>query len=253
MDEFQDFSGKSYKRNIDHPDLNLNIENWYVGWPNFLTMSKVFVLGLMQPPPGSLVWWTSWGGPPWATTTTGTPRCTLRITRGSSPLTSPPSQPVLWRLWEVRSNTEPRPPSSTITLSTRVCPVYFGWLMFVSVILSPPGHTDHSEVNLGAPLVSISLGLPAIFLIGGPSLDTVPCPLLLRWQGFWPMVTCYHYVIIMLSRSGDVLVMERQARLCYHAVPRILPREARMVSTDTEEARERSDDQSFIEVRVNTS
>ena len=57
----------------------------------------------------------------------------------------------------------------------------------------------------------------------------------------------------MLSRSGDVLVMERQARLCYHAVPRILPREARMVSTDTEEARERSDDQSFIEVRVNTS
>ena len=44
MDEFQDFSGKNYKRNIDHPDLNLNIENWYVDWPNFLTMSKVFVL-----------------------------------------------------------------------------------------------------------------------------------------------------------------------------------------------------------------
>ena len=49
----------------------------------------------------------------------------------------------------------------------------------------PPGHTDHSEVNLEAPLVSISLGLPAIFLIGGPSLDTVPCPLLLRWPGWW--------------------------------------------------------------------
>ena len=46
---------------------------------------------------------------------------------------------------------------------------------------SLPGHTDHSEINLGAPLVSISLGLPAIFLIGGPSLDTVPSPLLLRW------------------------------------------------------------------------
>ena len=43
MDDFQDFSGKRYKRNIDHPDLNLDIENWYVGCSNFLTMSKVFV------------------------------------------------------------------------------------------------------------------------------------------------------------------------------------------------------------------
>ena len=57
------------------------------------------------------------------------------------------------------------------------------------------------------------------------------------------MVTCF-----MLSRSGDVLVMERQARLCYHAVPRILPGVA---STDkAEEARERSADQRFIEVKV---
>ncbi len=57
------------------------------------------------------------------------------------------------------------------------------------------------------------------------------------------MVTC-----VMLSRSGDVLVMERQARLCYHAVPRILSGKA---STDkAEEARERSADQRFIEVKV---
>ena len=158
----------------------------------------------MQPPPGSLVWWTSWGGPPWAIITTGTPRCTLRITGGSSPLTSPASQPVLWRLWEVTSNTEPRPPSSTITLSTRVCQVDSEWLMSVCESLSPPGHTDHSEVNLGAPLVSISLGLPAIFLIGGPGLDTVPCPLLLRWPGCWLMVTCVMcHVIQVWWCSGD--------------------------------------------------
>ena len=42
------------------------------------------------------------------------------------------------------------------------------------------GHTDHSEHNLSAPLVSVSLGLPAIFLVGGPTLDTVPVPLMLR-------------------------------------------------------------------------
>lgn len=67
------------------------------------------------------------------------------------------------------------------------------------------GHTDLSEHNLSAPLLSISFGLPAIFLIGGASLSSVPAALILR--------------------SGDVLVMEREARLAYHAVPRILERE----------------------------
>ena len=64
------------------------------------------------------------------------------------------------------------------------------------------GHTDQSEHNLSAPLLSISLGQAAIFLIGGSSLDTVPSAVLLR--------------------SGDILLMERESRLAYHAVPRIL-------------------------------
>ena len=68
--------------------------------------------------------------------------------------------------------------------------------------LHSAGHTDHSEENLRAPLLSISLGQPAIFLIGGSSLATVPTAVLLR--------------------SGDVLLMERESRLAYHAVPRIL-------------------------------
>ena len=61
------------------------------------------------------------------------------------------------------------------------------------------GHTDHSEDNLSAPLLSISLGQPAIFLIGGFSLATVPTAVLLR--------------------SGDVVMMERESRLAFHAVP----------------------------------
>ncbi|XP_055524742.1 nucleic acid dioxygenase ALKBH1 isoform X2 [Wyeomyia smithii] len=63
------------------------------------------------------------------------------------------------------------------------------------------GHTDHSEKNLDAPLFSFSFGQPAVFLIGGPSKDERPDALLLR--------------------SGDVIVMTRASRLCYHAVPRV--------------------------------
>lgn len=63
-------------------------------------------------------------------------------------------------------------------------------------------HTDHSEEDLSFPLVSISFGLSAIFLIGGESKKVEP-----------------HAILI---RSGDVIVMTRQARVSYHAVPRVL-------------------------------
>jgi len=64
------------------------------------------------------------------------------------------------------------------------------------------GHTDHSEPNRKAPLLSISFGRPAVFLIGGPTKQTRPESILLR--------------------SGDVLIMTEKARNSYHAVPRIL-------------------------------
>lgn len=64
------------------------------------------------------------------------------------------------------------------------------------------GHTDHSEVNLDAPLFSISFGQSAIFLIGGPERSDAATPILLQ--------------------SGDILVMSKESRLCFHAVPRIL-------------------------------
>lgn len=64
------------------------------------------------------------------------------------------------------------------------------------------GHTDHSEQNLQAPLFSFSFGQSAIFLIGGTSKDIKPSAILLK--------------------SGDVLVMSHESRICYHAVPRIV-------------------------------
>merc|ERR1712173_322353 len=51
-------------------------------------------------------------------------------------------------------------------------------------------------------LLSLSFGLPAIFLCGGPTKNTKPTAVLLR--------------------SGDILVMTREARDKYHGVPRIL-------------------------------
>ncbi|CAH0559955.1 unnamed protein product [Brassicogethes aeneus] len=64
------------------------------------------------------------------------------------------------------------------------------------------GHTDHSEMNLEAPLFSFSLGQTAIFLLGGISKDTKPSAMFLR--------------------SGDVVIMSKESRLCYHGVPKIV-------------------------------
>ncbi|KAG6334374.1 hypothetical protein ID866_4713 [Astraeus odoratus] len=64
-------------------------------------------------------------------------------------------------------------------------------------------HVDRSEVCATSPLVSISLGNAAIFLIGGLTRDVEPTPILLR--------------------SGDVVIMSGPAcRRAYHGVPRIL-------------------------------
>ncbi|CAK8679963.1 nucleic acid dioxygenase ALKBH1-like [Clavelina lepadiformis] len=63
-------------------------------------------------------------------------------------------------------------------------------------------HTDHSEKDLSCPLVSVSFGLPAIFLLGGQTKDTKPSAIMVR--------------------SGDVIVMSGPSRLAYHAVPRII-------------------------------
>ncbi|KAM5542586.1 hypothetical protein V8D89_003547 [Ganoderma adspersum] len=64
-------------------------------------------------------------------------------------------------------------------------------------------HVDRSEICATSPLVSISLGCAAVFLIGGLTRDDPPTPILLR--------------------SGDVVIMSGPAcRRAYHGVPRIL-------------------------------
>ncbi|KAL1139734.1 hypothetical protein AAG570_006712 [Ranatra chinensis] len=65
------------------------------------------------------------------------------------------------------------------------------------------GHTDHSEPNKTSPIISLSLGQSAVFLIGGRTLEDETTALLIR--------------------SGDIMVMSEESRLCYHAVPRIVP------------------------------
>ncbi|KAI6103561.1 hypothetical protein F5141DRAFT_1189872 [Pisolithus sp. B1] len=64
-------------------------------------------------------------------------------------------------------------------------------------------HVDRSEVCATSPLVSISLGNAAIFLIGGLTREVEPIPILLR--------------------SGDGVIMSGPScRRAYHGVPRIL-------------------------------
>ncbi|KAF9792254.1 hypothetical protein BJ322DRAFT_1132594 [Thelephora terrestris] len=64
-------------------------------------------------------------------------------------------------------------------------------------------HVDRSEICASTPLVSISIGSAAIFLLGGTTRDREPTPILLR--------------------SGDVMIMSGpECRRAYHGVPRIL-------------------------------
>lgn len=63
------------------------------------------------------------------------------------------------------------------------------------------GHTDHSEEDITAPLLSFSFGQTAIFLLGGTTLEDEPSAVYLR--------------------SGDIAIMSGKSRLCYHGVPRI--------------------------------
>ncbi|CAD6576720.1 MAG: hypothetical protein TREMPRED_001751 [Tremellales sp. Tagirdzhanova-0007] len=64
------------------------------------------------------------------------------------------------------------------------------------------GHVDRAELDPSRPLVSISLGHAAVFLLGSSSRLDSPTPIILR--------------------SGDVLIISGDARQSYHGVPRIM-------------------------------
>ncbi|KAJ6846023.1 alpha-ketoglutarate-dependent dioxygenase alkB isoform X2 [Iris pallida] len=63
------------------------------------------------------------------------------------------------------------------------------------------GHLDDMEADWSKPIVSISLGCKAIFLLGGKSREDSPTAMFLR--------------------SGDIVLMAGQARECFHGIPRI--------------------------------
>jgi len=85
------------------------------------------------------------------------------------------------------------------------------------------GHVDDAESNLDRPIVSISLGCPAIFLLGYEDRHRAPTALMLR--------------------SGDAVILGGESRRCYHGVPRVfdsnergfeLPEELRVDAWDAE-------------------
>ncbi len=63
-------------------------------------------------------------------------------------------------------------------------------------------HVDDAELPPNQPIVSISIGNRAVFLLGGPHRSTPP--------------------VAMFVRSGDVCVMGGECRMAYHAIPRII-------------------------------
>ena len=65
------------------------------------------------------------------------------------------------------------------------------------------GHLDDGEPDQVHPILSFSLGLSCIFMIGGTSKTVKPLSVLLE--------------------SGDVCVMNKYSRICYHGVPKIIP------------------------------
>ena len=75
------------------------------------------------------------------------------------------------------------------------------------------GHVDRSEKNMTAPLISLSIGLSAIFLLGGLSRDDGP-------------VRAIHV------RSGDLSILSGPSRLLFHGVPKILQEQAIEYPTD---------------------
>jgi DNA alkylation damage repair protein AlkB len=67
------------------------------------------------------------------------------------------------------------------------------------------GHQDDVESDLSLPLVTVSLGSPGIFLLGGRSRQVVPTAILLR--------------------AGDCMVMSGNSRRFFHGVPSVLSNE----------------------------
>jgi len=66
------------------------------------------------------------------------------------------------------------------------------------------GHRDDLEFALDKPVVSLSMGLPGLFLLGGNTKEDGP-------------------VLPILVRPGDVMILGGSCRLAYHGMARVIP------------------------------
>ena len=78
------------------------------------------------------------------------------------------------------------------------------------------GHQDNVESDVSLPLVTVSLGAPGVFLLGGGTRQNVPTAILLR--------------------AGDCLVMSGKSRNYFHGVPTILSPDDKDDATNAHES-----------------
>lgn len=94
------------------------------------------------------------------------------------------------------------------------------------------GHLDDMEVDWSKPIVSMSLGCKAIFLLGGKSREDEP--------------------VAMFLRSGDIVLMAGEARECFHGVPRIFTDKENAEITSLEQQLSNEEDLCYLEY-INSS
>lgn len=107
------------------------------------------------------------------------------------------------------SSTKPLPAKDDVSYEATACIVnYYNSKSIMG------GHRDDLEQAISKPIVSISLGRPAVFLLGGKTVDCQP-------------------VIPVIVRPGDVMVLGGDCRLNYHSMARLLPAQLSVSTTLT--------------------
>jgi alkylated DNA repair protein (DNA oxidative demethylase) len=135
---------------------------------------------------------TSLGALGWTSDQTG---YRYRSDHPDTGLAWPPMPPLLVTLWRDLTGRIDAPDSCLVN--------HYGPKARMSL------HQDRDEADLTAPVVSISLGDTALFRIGGQQRSA-------------PTVS------VRLS-SGDVCILDGDARLAFHGIDRILPGSSRLV------------------------
>ena len=103
--------------------------------------------------------------------------------------------------------------SSAVSLSITPSAAIVNYYSLQSSMLA---HVDDAELSMLPPIVSLSLGQSAIFLLGKESKTVKPTAVWLR--------------------SGDVMLMGGQSRRCYHGVPRVVKDRDWSTAVDADES-----------------